>query len=135
MDSDVTQSEADKPTLPETSNKTVAPALDQLFISPEEALQKKAHELELHPETPPEIEPVDDLEEDQGLLLSEEVNKITKALDRLSRKGLNMKAVITLLHASNPTISKKTLKIVLDGIRKLPDIYGKGSNSTDPLNQ
>jgi len=69
----------------------------------------------------------EDPEEDSGTILVEEVAKICKAIERLAKRGLNMRAVIALLHDSNPTIPKKHIKTVLEGLRELPVIYGHQS--------
>jgi hypothetical protein len=72
-------------------------------------------------EVPPEPPP----EEPDGPLLAEEVAKIEKAIDRLARRGLNLRAVIALLHDANPSIPKKHIKRVLEGLRELPALYGR----------
>ena len=96
--------------------------LDSLFISPEEAQKIEAERASIVPASP---EPELSEEEDSEELLPEQVDRICKAVDRLARKGLNSRAVIALLHDANPTIPKKHIKAVLEGLRELPAIYGR----------
>lgn len=93
--------------------------LDSLMVSPEEA--KKMEELRATAGAPAELEPEP---EDEGALLPEQVERICEAIDRLARKGLNLRAVIALLHDAHPSIPKKHIKAVLEGLRELPAIYG-----------
>lgn len=97
---------------------------DSLFVSPAEAERLKA-EREAQPvvEVPPKPEEKDEPEE--GEILAEAVKKIGRALEKLGRRGLNMRGVIALLHDANPAISKKAIKAVLEGLRELPAIYGQ----------
>ena len=104
-------------------------AFDPLFVSPEEAarLQFAAVADRIRREgSPLPIAPdLEEKEEDAGELLSEAIGRITKAMEKLSKKGLNMRAVIALLHDANPSIPKKQIKAVLEGLRELPAIYGR----------
>lgn len=73
-------------------------------------------------------------EEDEcPVLLSDQVDRIVKALDRLSRKGLNLRAVAALLHDANPSISKKAIRMVFEALLKLPDLYARDPKSKDIL--
>lgn len=112
-----------------------ASALDALFLTPEEAAAAEAAKQVQAPkpvfDNPPD--PEEEEPEEAAPLLAEEVEKICKAIDRLARKGLNLRAVIALLHDSNPTIPKKHIKTILEGLRELPAIYGRDLRSTDPL--
>lgn len=98
--------------------------LDALFISPEEAqrieVDRSTESSSPEPE-PQQTEP----EEQEETLLPEQVEQICKAIDRLGRKGLNLRAVVALLHDATPSIPKKHIKAVLEGLRELPAIYGR----------
>jgi hypothetical protein len=129
-----------KPVSPPSAPEPEAPSeakegpFDSLMITPEEAAQRQAESEKVAPSAIVTSEPApEEPEQDDGPILSEEVSKICKAIDRLARKGLNLKAVIALLHDSNPTISKKAIKTVLEGLRELPAIYGKDLRSSNPL--
>jgi hypothetical protein len=101
---------------------------DCLFVTPEEAGRGgELPKVPVSPDVPPEQGP-EEPEEAEVAILAEEVSKICKAIDRLAKKGLNMRAVIALLHDSNPTIPKKHIKTVLEGLRELPAIYGHQSS-------
>jgi hypothetical protein len=108
--------------------------------SPFDCLMVTSEEAARHEEARAANEPVvgtseaeEEPEAEEGTLLTEEVTKICKAIERLAKRGLNMRAVIALLHDSNPTISKKHIKTVLEGLRELPAIYGKDPRSPDPF--
>ena len=68
---------------------------------------------------------------DEGDILPEQVEKICEAVDRLGRRGLNLRAVIALLHDAHPSVPKKHIKIVLEGLRELPMLYGKPRKSKE----
>ena len=97
---------------------------DPLFVSPEEAARLKA-ERDSHPVVEVPQKPEDKDEPEEGEILAEAVKKIGRALEKLGRRGLNMRGVIALLHDANPAISKKAIKAVLEGLRELPAIYGQ----------
>lgn len=93
---------------------------DCLMVSPEEAERmEKMREAARPPEEPES--PV----KDEGDILPEQVEKICEAIDRLGRRGLNLRAVGALLHDAHPSVPKKHIKIVLEGLRELPALYGK----------
>lgn len=115
------------PTSPVSPEPSRSP-FDELMITPEEAAKRPQL-----PTSPQANEPEQELEVEDSPILAEEVEKICKAMDRLARKGLNMKAVIALLHDSNPTIPKKMIKTILESLRELPAIYGRDLRSRDPL--
>lgn len=91
-----------------------------LMVTPEEAA-------ELAKRTPA-VQPEEASPEEDPVLLTEVVEKICGAIDRLARKGLNFRAVVALLHDANPTIPKKQIKAILESLRELPAIYGRTEN-------
>lgn len=103
---------------PASEEKPRSP-FDTLMVSPEEA--KKLEEMRPTTVIPEESEPEP---EEEGNILPEQVERICEAIDRLARKGLNLRAVIALLHDAHPSIPKKHIKAVLEGLRELPAIYG-----------
>jgi len=88
--------------------------LDSLFISPEEASKRTCQTLG---EVPVTVTP--------ELPLTEAVHRIEQAMEALSRRGLNLRAVVALIHDSNPSIPKKSIKRILESLRELPALYGK----------
>lgn len=96
--------------------------LDVLLISPEEAERRARTQAEAETPAAPEAAEAPDL-------LAVEIERIVKAIERLSRKGLNLRAVIALLHDANPSIPKKSIKAVLESLRELPAIYGREQKS------
>lgn len=67
------------------------------------------------------------------VLLSDQVDRIVNAIDRLSRKGLNLKGVVALLHDANPSISKKSVRLVFEALLRLPELYARDPKSKDIL--
>ncbi len=110
------------PESPASEEKPAGP-FDSLMVSPEEA--KRLEDLRASTEILPEPEPEP---EDEGNILPEQVERICMAIDRLARKGLNLRAVIALLHDAHPSIPKKHIKAILEGLRELPMIYGAPSH-------
>jgi hypothetical protein len=97
-----------------------ASPFDVLMLSPEEAAAREKER-----EQASASKPLEEPEADEPVLLTEVVDKICKAIDRLARKGLNFRAVVALLHDANPTIPKKQIKAILESLRELPAIYGR----------
>lgn len=91
--------------------------LDVLFVAPADNINapQEAPAVAMPQEAPSEATPE---------LLATEVDRIVKAIERLARRGLNLKAVIALLHDANPAIPKKSIKAVLESLRELPAVYG-----------
>lgn len=106
-------------------------AFDELFIKPgEEVAGQKPEGMEkpAEPEeSPPEELPPEELppEVEGPNLLAEAVDKIWKAVERLAKVGLNLRAVVVLLHDANPSIPKKQIIAVLESLKELPKLYGK----------
>lgn len=111
---------------------------DPLFVTPEraaelEATRGKNPEQKEEPAPPGIPDKQDEEDEDHGELLSEAVTRITVAIERLAKKGLNLRAVVALIHDANPKLSKKQIKGVLEALRELPAIYGRDTRSPHPL--
>lgn len=115
---------------PETTRDPAPPRgpFDELFRELSDAKLKDAPTAQA---VLPEKE--DEEQEDEQELLSEAVGRITVALERLAKKGLNMRAVVALLHDANPKLSKKQIKAVLETLRELPAIYGRDLKDKNPL--
>jgi len=54
--------------------------------------------------------------------LAEAIKRISAAVARLQKSGLNEKAIIVLLHDSSG-VTKKNIKYVLDHLAYLPQVY------------
>jgi hypothetical protein len=108
--------------VPEPAPSVEPGPFDSLIISPEEAKKIEEQRATAAAVEPEEVCPE---EEEDVTLLPEQIERICKAMDRLARKGLNLRAIVALLHDAHPAIPKKHIKAVLEGLRELPAIYGK----------